>query len=132
MAKVLIIDDSRALILTVTMVLQKAGHEVTVCKDATKAAGVSLTDKFDAILCDICMPSHSGLEVVRESRELDGYRDTPILMLTADSSTKNKIFAKKSGATGWIIKPFLTERLISTINKIETFAQRPYYCSPMT
>jgi CheY-like chemotaxis protein len=61
MAKVLIIDDSRALILTVTMVLQKAGHEVTVCKDATKAAEVSLTDKFDAILCDISMPSHSGL-----------------------------------------------------------------------
>ncbi|MFT7217311.1 MAG: two-component system chemotaxis response regulator CheY [Paraglaciecola sp.] len=118
MAKVLIIDDSRAMIMTVTMVLQKAGHEVTGCSDATKAADIALTDKFDAILCDISMPSHSGLEVVRELRELDGYRDTPILMLTADSSTKNKMFAKKIGATGWIIKPFLPERLISTINKV--------------
>jgi two-component system chemotaxis response regulator CheY len=118
MAKVLMIDDCRAMIMTVEMVLQKASHEVTGCTDATKAVEVALTDKFDAILCDVSMPSQSGLEVVRELRELYDYRDTPILMLTADSSTKNKIIAKKIGATGWIVKPFLPERLISTIDKV--------------
>ena len=60
----------------------------------------------------------NGIELVKELRQLSDYRFTPVLMLTTESAGDIKIQGKQAGATGWIVKPFNPEQLLSTIKRV--------------
>jgi len=59
-----------------------------------------------------------GIQLVKELRAFPGYKFTPILILTTESSVDKKIEGKKAGATGWLVKPFNPEQLLATIKKV--------------
>jgi len=59
-----------------------------------------------------------GIELIREVRKMEAYSKIPILFLTTESQQSKKMEAKEAGATGWIIKPFVPEKLIAAINKV--------------
>jgi two-component system chemotaxis response regulator CheY len=56
--------------------------------------------------------------VTRALRADSNYKHTPILMLTTESSVDAKREGKSAGATGWIVKPFDPEKLISVIHRV--------------
>jgi len=64
------------------------------------------------------MPVMDGITFLQEVRKLDRYKYLPMLMLTTESQEAKKIEAKKLGATGWIIKPFVKEKLLAVIKKV--------------
>jgi two-component system chemotaxis response regulator CheY len=64
------------------------------------------------------MPNMDGIEFIRNVRSRDEYQFVPILFLTTESQTAKKMEAKEAGATGWIIKPFVPEKLLAAINKV--------------
>lgn len=66
------------------------------------------------------MPKMTGVELIREIRKMDEHKFTPILFLTTESDVKLKQEAKEAGANGWIVKPFVPEKLIFAINKVCT------------
>ena len=74
--------------------------------------------RVDIVLTDIEMPNMTGISMVSKIRRLEGYEYTPIIMLTTESSDFKKEKAKKTGATGWLQKPFDPDRLMKAVNKL--------------
>ncbi len=70
------------------------------------------------IVTDLNMPNMDGLELIAAVRKLPTYAFVPILMLTTESQAEKKDAGRKAGATGWIVKPFNAEQLISVIQKL--------------
>jgi two-component system chemotaxis response regulator CheY len=64
------------------------------------------------------MPNMDGLTLVKELRQLPDFKYTPILMLTTEAGANKKQEGKAAGATGWLVKPFNPEQLLSTINRV--------------
>ncbi|MEZ5498487.1 MAG: response regulator [Steroidobacteraceae bacterium] len=118
MAKVLAVDDSVAMRQMVAATLQTAGHEVVSAGDGVEALEHARRESVDIVITDVNMPNMDGITLVRELRQLDSYRYTPLLMLTTESSTEKKMEGKAAGATGWIVKPFNPERLLATVAKV--------------
>jgi len=118
MAKILTVDDSKAIIGLVKSVLIENGHEVVTASDGVEGLAATRAEQFDMILSDINMPNMTGISMVSKIRRLPGYEYTPIIMLTTESSDFKKDKAKKMGATGWLQKPFDPERLMKAVNKL--------------
>ena len=118
MAKILSVDDSKAIRDLVEAVLKENGHEVVTANDGVEGLAEARNQKFDMILSDINMPNMTGISMVSKVRRLPGYEYIPIIMLTTESSEFKKTKAKSMGATGWLQKPFNPERLMNAVNKL--------------
>jgi two-component system chemotaxis response regulator CheY len=118
MAKILAVDDSKSMRQMVKMSLQSAGHEVTEAEDGVMALGIAKRIEFDLIVTDISMSNMNGIDLIHALRALPSYKFTPILCLTTESSDDMKGKGKAAGATGWIVKPFSPEKLLSTIARV--------------
>ncbi|NTS77979.1 response regulator [Catenovulum sp. SM1970] len=120
MANILAIDDQLVMRQMVSVVLEKAGHQVTTAEDGVKALEKIRGNPcaFDLVISDVNMPNMSGISLVAKIRRLQEYKFIPILMLTTESSQYRKDKAKASGASGWLTKPFDPPRLTNAVNKL--------------
>ena len=118
MSKILAVDDSKSMRQMVSMSLKSAGHDVTEAEDGVIAFDIAKTQSFDLIVTDINMPNMNGIELIHALRALPNFKFTPILCLTTESSGDMKQKGKEAGATGWIVKPFSPEKLLSVINRV--------------
>jgi two-component system chemotaxis response regulator CheY len=116
--KILIVDDSESIREVVSFTLENAGHEVFKGVDGQDALKFLDGTKYDLIITDLHMPNMDGIEFIKKTRAISDYQFVPILFLTTESQTAKKIEAKEAGATGWIIKPFVPEKLLAAINKV--------------
>lgn len=117
--KVLIVDDSKSIREVLSGVLEEIGFETVKCEDGDDALNtVNGQSNFNLVMTDINMPNRDGISLIAELRKKDEFKYTPILVLTTESQAEKKMEAKKAGATGWIVKPFDKEKLLSTISKV--------------
>ncbi|MEM6610227.1 MAG: response regulator [Pseudomonadota bacterium] len=116
---VLAIDDSFTIREMVSQTLRDAGYDVTTANDGQDGVDVYSEGEFDAVITDINMPRMDGFGVIESIRGLNGQEArVPILVLTTESGPKLKERARKSGATGWIVKPFDDEALVSVLDRV--------------
>lgn len=118
MANILAVDDSSSMRQMVTFTLKGAGHEVTEAADGQEALERAKEQQFDLVITDVNMPVMDGITFIKNLRGEAEYKFTPMLMLTTESSMDKKSEGKAAGATGWIVKPFNPDQLLSTINKV--------------
>lgn len=118
MAKILAVDDSASMRQMVTFTLKGAGHEVLEACDGVEALAVAKRGPVDLVISDVNMPNMDGISLIAELRKLPDYKFVPILMLTTESSADKKGQGKAAGATGWIVKPFNPDQLLSTIKRV--------------
>lgn len=118
MTTILTADDSVSIRKMVSTTLKKAGYEVLEAVDGQDALTMAKGLPVDLVLTDVNMPNLDGIGLVKELRLLPRYRFTPILLLTTESSAEEKEAARAAGATGWLVKPFNPDQLLSTIKKI--------------
>jgi two-component system chemotaxis response regulator CheY len=118
MARVLAVDDSVLVRRLVATTLTDAGYEVTEAANGAEALKAARQSVFNLVISDLNMPIMDGLTFIKFVRTLAAYKSTPILILTTDMDPRNKKSAKDAGATGWIVKPFDPEQLLSTIRKV--------------
>ncbi|WP_319802020.1 response regulator [Azospirillum fermentarium] len=116
--KVLSVDDSRTMRDMVSFTLKGAGYEVVEAGDGQQALSVLAANKVDLIITDLNMPVMDGLTLIRRVRSSPAHRTLPILMLTTESDERKKTEGRTAGATGWIVKPFNPEKLISVVKKV--------------
>ncbi len=116
--KILILDDSESIREVVLFTLEKDGHEVLTAVDGKDAMKYLDGRELDLIITDLYMPNINGIEFIKEVRKIEKYKYTPILYLTTESQQSKKKEAKEAGATGWIVKPFMPEKLLAAISKI--------------
>ena len=120
MAKsILIADDSESIRAVVGFALREAGYDVIVANDGQHALDLLVqNDHVSLIVSDLNMPVKDGISFLKDVRSLDKFKYLPFLILTTESQETKKMEAKQSGATGWIIKPFVKEKLIAVIKKV--------------
>lgn len=107
--RILVVDDDPVILDLLPMILRQEGHEdISVAASGLAALDVlSCSDGvFDVLIFDICMPKMDGVALCAKVREIEAYRDTPIIMLTAKSDTRSIESAFGAGATDYITKPF--------------------------
>ena len=64
------------------------------------------------------MPNMDGIEMIKQLRANENYKFTPIIALTTESQDSKMQEGKSAGATGWIVKPFTSEKLLAIVKKI--------------
>ncbi|ANS51818.1 DeoR family transcriptional regulator [Bacillus thuringiensis] len=111
-AKILIVDDDKAIRNLIAAYLGNEGMEIHKVEDAITALKLLEEKEFDLILLDIMMPNMDGIEACMEIR---GKRNIPIIMLSAKSEDIDKIQGLASGADDYLSKPFNPLELIARV-----------------
>ncbi|HWA76710.1 MAG TPA: response regulator [Polyangiaceae bacterium] len=115
--KIIVIDDSPTVRQQVGMALKQAGFEVVEAVDGEQGLSTIQTVKDAAMaICDVNMPRMNGLEML-EALARTGPQ-LPVLMLTTEGQPQLVERAKKSGAKGWIVKPFKADLLVAAVKKL--------------
>ena len=118
MAKILIVDDEKAIRAALRDILEYEGYEVEEAKDGDEGLSMILKNYYDVALCDIKMPKIEGLEVLLKAGEAG--RITQFIMISAYGNIENAVEATKRGAYDFITKPpDLNRLLVSVRNAIE-------------
>lgn len=115
---ILIVDDSESIREVVSFTLESAGHTVHVAVDGKDALNFLDGREIHLIITDLHMPEMNGIDFIKAVRASELYKRIPILFLTTESQSEKKMEAKLAGATGWIIKPFVPQKLLSALNKV--------------
>jgi two-component system, chemotaxis family, chemotaxis protein CheY len=115
---ILAVDDSASMRQMVSFTLKHAGYQVVEATDGVEALEYARGNSVSLVLTDVNMPRMDGIALVRELRQLDAYKFTPMLVLTTEASPEKKLEGKQAGATGWLVKPFNPEKLLATIAKV--------------
>jgi len=115
---ILVVDDSESIREVLTFELERNGFIVIKATDGVDAFEKCNLNNIDLLLTDLHMPNMNGLELIRKVRLIEKYRHLPILFLTTETQQTLLLEAKRSGATGWITKPFNAGQLIKTIQKV--------------
>lgn len=118
MASILVVDDSASLRNMVAFTLKQEGYQVVEAGNGQEALTKARAGKFDLVLTDVNMPVMDGITFCTELRKLPAFKFTPVLVLTTESSPEMKQRGKAAGATGWLVKPFNPEKLLSTIKRV--------------
>jgi two-component system, chemotaxis family, chemotaxis protein CheY len=116
--KVLAVDDSRTMRDMLRLALTEAGFDVSLAEDGVDGLEVLKGIAPQVIITDINMPNMDGFGFIENVRKTEKDRATPILVLTTESAAELKMRAKDAGATGWIVKPFDKEKLVSAIKRV--------------
>jgi two-component system, chemotaxis family, chemotaxis protein CheY len=116
--RILIVDDSESIREVIRCTLLNAGFDVLLGKHGLDALKYFDGRTIDLLITDLHMPFMDGIELIKEVRKLKEYKKLPILFLTTDSQNEKKIEAKAAGASGWLIKPFISSKLLETITKV--------------
>lgn len=115
MKRILFIEDEQHLSRFVELELQREGYEVGLAYDGTTGLHLALAEHWDLILLDLMLPQLDGLDVCRKIRAL---KNTPVIMLTARDSIKDKVSGLDCGADDYLPKPFAIEELQARMRAI--------------
>lgn len=116
--QILIVDDSESIREVLAFSLANAGYEVLVACDGLDALKYFDGRTIDLVLTDYHMPKLNGLELILKVRQLESYKFVPLLVLTTENQVGMIKEARECGATGWLTKPFNTEKLLQTLRKV--------------
>jgi DNA-binding NtrC family response regulator len=111
MAKVLIVDDERAILDTVEILLRGEGFEASVAQSGREALERFDELSPDVVLTDIRMPGVTGLDLLEAVRERDP--EVPVILMTAQASLQSAVKAVNQGAFYYLQKPFSNAELVA-------------------
>ena len=121
MAKLLIIDDERAIRNTLKEILVDEGYEVEVAENGAQGLEMARAKAYDLIYSDIKMPEMDGIELLTALKQGDDTSETPVVLITGHGDVETAVQALKSGAYDFLLKPLdLNRILITTKNALES------------
>ena len=124
--QVLVVDDYKTMIRIIRNLLKQLGFEnVDEAEDGSAALAKMRSKQYGLVISDRNMEPMTGFELLKEVRADDRLKETPFIMVTAESKTENVIAAKKAGVSNYIVKPFNAQTLKSKIDSVFTDAQAP-------
>lgn len=118
MSTIHLVDDSATMLMSMEMLLKRAGYTVIKSQDASAALNILNSETPKLIITDLNMPGMNGIELIQEVKKLDKFRFTPILMLTTESQQARRDEAKRAGATGWLVKPVEPNQLLAVVKQL--------------
>lgn len=112
MQKLLLIEDDTGISTPLSLYLQSAEYDVTICSDGLLAEDIFVEEKPHIIILDINLPWKSGIEICQDIRKRS---DVPIIMLSARESEEDKVRLLELWADDYVSKPFSSRELVARI-----------------
>ena len=113
---VMVVEDDEMMAATLTKGIKEDGYRVTSCGTATDALRVADADPADLVILDIGLPDRSGLDVLQALRSQK--RHTPVIILTARDSVRDRVKGLDAGADDYLMKPFDRESMRSKFSAL--------------
>jgi two-component system KDP operon response regulator KdpE len=110
--RVLVVDDEPHILRALKATLQGAGYDVATAETGDEALRLAAVQPPDAVVLDLVLPDRRGTEVARELR---GWTNVPILVLSAVGEESEKVAALDAGADDYVTKPFGTDELLARL-----------------
>tara|TARA_A200000113_G_scaffold87034_1_gene77638 strand:- start:742 stop:1149 length:408 start_codon:yes stop_codon:yes gene_type:complete len=118
MSAIHLVDDSATMLMSMEMLLKRAGYTVTKSESAEAAMTALESISPKLIITDLNMPGMNGIELIKTLKQQSKFRFTPMLMLTTESQQSRREEAKAAGATGWLVKPVEPEQLLGVVKQL--------------
>ena len=115
-AHLLIVDDEANTLASLSRAFRLAGHEATVCDNATRGLELAKSQTFDLILSDVVMPGKDGLSLLEDLKQ-QGVT-TPIVMMSGQAHIEMAVRATRLGALDFLEKPISTDKLLLTVDNV--------------
>ena len=118
--RILVAEDDETTVFSISRLLEKSGHSVTVVSNGQEALEMHGVSDFDLILMDVSMPVMDGIEAcqrIRGSRN-SHKRDIPIIALTAYAMAGDKEKFLAAGMSGYVAKPVNMESLMQMMSEM--------------
>jgi two-component system alkaline phosphatase synthesis response regulator PhoP len=116
MARILIVEDDRAIALGLRLNLRKEGHEVQMAPDGESGLRLAQEPGVDLIVLDVMLPGRNGYDILKDMRG-QGI-NSAVLMLTAKNLESDKILGLKLGADDYLAKPFGLGELLARVEAL--------------
>jgi two-component system, OmpR family, response regulator RegX3 len=113
--RILVVDDSEAILDAVTDALAAEGFEMQGASEGRAALEVADAEQLDLVILDLMLPGLSGTEICRRLR---AESPVPIIMLTARDTEADRVLGLEIGADDYITKPFSEVELLSRVRAI--------------
>ena len=120
---VLLVDDGDANRKLISLILTKAGCEITEAVNGKIGSDIALEYNFDLVLMDMQMPVMDGYQATRRLRE-NGYNGA-IMALTANAMSSDRALCEEAGCDDFLAKPVDIDLLLKTVAKYITPKSRP-------
>jgi len=118
MQTILAVDDEEHILELISYNLEKAGYHVLKADTGEMALEVLKENKVDLVLLDWMLPGMDGIEVIKQVRMNEAYRNLAIILLTAKNEEINKVVGLEVGADDFLCKPFGIHELMARIKAV--------------
>jgi len=115
-AHLLIVDDEANTLASLSRAFRLAGHEATVCDNATRGLELAKSQTFDLILSNVIIPGKDGLSLLEDLKQ-QGVT-TPIVMMSGQAHIEMAVRATRLGALDFLEKPISTDKLLLTVDNV--------------
>ncbi|MFQ5755877.1 MAG: response regulator transcription factor [Acidiferrobacterales bacterium] len=115
---ILLVDDEPNIVLSLEFLMKRAGYAVRTATDGDAALEAIREDRPDLILLDVNMPKRDGFEICQLIRSNPGWKDIPIIMLTAKGRDVEREKGLAMGADDYVTKPFATQEVVEKVEAI--------------
>ncbi len=112
---ILLIDDEIEFIETLAERLELRGYISKIASDGEVGISMVASESFDIAILDLMMPGLSGLDALRQIKEID--KKLPVILLTGHGSTKDAMEGMQIGAFDFLMKPLDINKLIEKIKQ---------------
>ena len=122
MLRILVVEDSVSMRSFVRSALELgspggAAVEVVEASSGFEALRLLPRGPYDLVITDINMPDINGLELISFIRNSELHKHTPVLIITTQSSARDRVRGLSLGANGYLLKPFTPEALLSEVER---------------
>ncbi len=122
--RILSIDDQASICQMIQFTMSdlsddKVTYEVDMASDGASGIEMAKNKSYDLVITDQKMPGPiDGITVIKTLKALPNYHNTPIVMLTMETTETMKNAARSAGASGWMNKPFTPISLTTMVQKV--------------
>ncbi len=114
--RILVVEDEKKLAGFIKRALREDGHAVDLAHDGEEGSRFALQEDYDLIVLDLQLPGKDGLSLLRELRVKK--KATPVIVLTARDTLKDRIRGLDEGADDYLTKPFALDELRARVRAL--------------
>jgi twitching motility two-component system response regulator PilH len=117
--KILIVDDSMAMVRMIQSVLEKGGYRAIGISDPSRIEQTIDSERPNLILLDVVMPERNGFQICRALKAAAAYMNIPVILVTSKATSSDRYWAGQQGANGYVVKPFADEDLLREVRRFD-------------
>ncbi|WP_370303265.1 response regulator transcription factor [Pseudooceanicola sp.] len=122
--RVLLIEDEPNIIEAIRFLLTRDGWTVEAHSTGSDAVAVVQRARPDLVILDMMLPGKSGMDILRELRDLEELANLPVLMLTARGQSRDRAMAERAGVSRFMTKPFSNVEVLTAVRDLVAQASR--------